>query len=66
MYQNGIETEKISLPHTSEYFTCVFIAMLCDNWTKKIFVSACIFSDITNVWGENISKTMKEIYVFNS
>jgi hypothetical protein len=65
MYQNGIKAEKIELPRTSEYFACVFIAMLCGNWTKKMFVSACIFSDITNLRGGNILKTMKEIYIFD-
>jgi hypothetical protein len=49
IYQNGIKAEKIELSRTSEYFACVFVAKLCGNWAKKMFVSACIFSDITNL-----------------
>jgi hypothetical protein len=40
--------------------------MLCDNWTKKMFVSACIFSDITNLRGGSVLKTMKDIYILTA
>jgi hypothetical protein len=65
IYENTIKTEKIQPSRTSEYFARVLIAMLCDNWTNKIFVSACFFSDISNLRGGSMLKTMKEIYIFN-